>query len=257
MRLESAAPTLANMSAPPRSTVMLPRLTPAAVASATAPDVASEGSSPAAAQGHQTTRDVRVGPGGGKLLSSALHLARVELPTALCAYLRMPYAAPLLTAHLGLARALVAIARQFGATPPVRGAGRAARLELDRVAALSEGDLVQVLAARLESVRWPDWVPRVGFAMPLGNDIGVGIDRKRPPAPPDPTKGVDCPLLAARLISAIRGAVFLRDAAPALSNLLNLWGGATPSGAWEIWLPVSPGTVSPLLYEDSTKNTNP
>ena len=241
------------MSAPPRSTVMLPRLTPTAVA----PDLVAEGSARAAAQGLHTTRDVRVGPGGGKLLSSALQLARVELPTALCAYLRMPYAAPLLTAHLGLARALVAIARQFGATSPARGAGRAARLELDRVAALSEGDLVQELAARLESVRWPGWVPQVAFAMPLGNDIGVGIDRRRPPVPPDPTKAVDCPLLAARLISAIRGPVFLREAAPALSNLLNLWGGATPSGAWEIWLPVTPGTVRPLLCQDSTKDTNP
>ena len=191
------------------------------------------------------------------MLSSALQLARVELPTALCAYLRMPYAAPLLTAHLGLARALVAIARQFGATSPARGAVRAARLELDRVAALSEGDLVQELAARLESVRWPNWVPRVGFAMPLGNDIGVGIDRKKPPDPPDPTKGVHCPLLAARLISAIRGPVFLREAAPALSNLLNLWSGAAPSGTWEIWLPVAPGTVRPQLCEDSTKDTNP
>jgi len=255
MRLESTGPPLANMSAPPRSIVMLPRLTLAAVA----PDIVSEGSTPAAAQGHQTTREVQVGPGGGRLLSSALHMARVQLPTALCAYLRMPYAAPLLTAHLGLARALVAVSRQWRTTPPARGAGRAARLELDRVAALPEGDLVQELAARLDSVRWPDWVPQVGFATPLGNDIGVGvgIDRKRPPDPPDPTKGVDCPLLAARLISAIRGPVFLRDAAPALSNLLNLWGGATPSGTWEIWLPVAPGTVRPLLCEDSTRNNKP
>lgn len=198
-----------------------------------------------------------MGPGGGKLLSSALQLARVELPTALCAYLRMPYAAPLLTAHLGLARALIAVARQRRTTPPARGAGRAARLELDLVAALSEGDLVQELAARLESVRWPDWVPRVGFVMPLGNDIGVGIDRKRSPNRPDPTKAVDCPLLAARLISAIRGPVFLREAAPALSNLLNLWSDVAPSGTWEIWLPVAPGTVRPLLCEDSTKDTNP
>lgn len=252
MRPESAAPTLANMSAPPRSTVMLPRLTCAVVA----PGVVSVGS-PAAARSHQTKQDVRVGPGGGKLLSSALQVTRVELPTALCAYLRMPYSAPLLTAPLGLARALVAIARQSGATPPARGAGRAARLELDRVAALTEGDLVQELAARLELVKWPDWVPRVGFGVPLGIDIAVGMDRKRPPDRPDPTKAVDCPLLAARLISAIRGPVFMRAAAPALSNLLNLWGGATPSGSWQIWRPVAPGTVRPLSCEDSTRDTNP
>jgi hypothetical protein len=174
-------------------------------------------------------------------------MARVELSTAVCAHLHMSFSAPLLTAHLGLARALVAIARCPGETSGSLTSGRAARLELDRVAELAEGALVQELAGRLESTEWPDWVPRVAFAMPLGNDMATGIDRRRPP---DAPKGVGCPLLAARLVSAIRGPVFLRDAAPALSNLLNLWGGAAPLSTWEIWVPVRPGQVRPVLPPD-------
>ena len=251
MRLESVAPILANMSAPPRSTVMLPRLTSAVAL----PDTLPDGSVPAAAERFPTPRDVPVGPGGGKLLSNALCMARVELPRAVCAHLGMPFAAPLLTAQLGLARALVVIARQAKSIPPARGVARAARLLFDRVAGLPEGDLVQELTANLESTAWPDWVPRVGFVMPFGHDIAVGIERKRPP---DAPSGISCPLLAARLVSAIRGPVFLRDAAPALSNLLNLWGGATPSGTWEIWLPVPPGTVRAQQHEASPTNpTNP
>ncbi len=239
MRSESPAPTLANMSAPPRSTVTLPRLASSAAAS----DARCDGSAMGAGAGVQTSRQVPVGPGGGKLLSNALCVARAELPTAVCAHLRMPFAAPLLTAHLGLARALVAIARRASRGNGSRTSGRAARLELDRVAELSEGALVHELSSRLESTEWPDWVPRVAFAMPFGSDIAAGIDRRRPP---DAPKGIGCPLLAARLVSAIRGPVFLRDAAPALSNLLNLWGGATPSGTWEIWLPIRPGQAQPV-----------
>ncbi len=249
MRTESAPPALGNMSAPPRSTVTLPRLAPGAAA-------------PGAVSGRQTTvagetaaalRDVPVGPGGGKLLSNALRVARVELPTAVCAHLRMGLTSQLLTAPLGLARALVAVARQAAKTASRRAPSRAARLELDRVLELPEGDLVRELTASLESTPWPGWVPRVAFVVPLGQDIATGIDRR---GPPDVPKGVACPLLAARLVSAIRGPVFLRDAAPALANLLNLWGGATPSGTWEIWLPVAPGRVRPLPPADpSTRGT--
>lgn len=240
MRPESCAPTLANMSAPPRSTVTLPRLASSAFAS----DVRFDGSAMGAGAGLQTPHRVPVGPDGGKLLSNALCVARVELPTAVCAYLRMGFASRLLTAPLGLARALVAIARQASQANSTQAPSRAARLELDRVIPLPEGALVQELAARLESIEWPDWVPRVAFAMPFGSDIAAGIDRKKPPEVPG---GVVCPLLAARLVSAIRGPVFLRDAAPALSNLLDLWGGSTPSGTWEIWLPIRPGQAQPVL----------
>jgi len=149
----------------------------------------------------------------------------------------------LLTAPLGLARALVAVARHAGKTAGLRDPGRAARLELARVSKLPEGDLVRELTARLESTPWPGWVPRVAFVVPLGNEIAAGVDRRKPP---DAPKGIGCPLLAARLVAAIRGPVFLRDAAPTLANLLNLWGGATPSGTWQLWLPVAPGRVRPL-----------
>jgi hypothetical protein len=91
-------------------------------------------------------------------------------------------------------------------------------------------------------------VPRVAFVIPFGTDIATD-QRKAPDAP----KGVACPLLAARLVSAIRGPVFLRDAAPALSNLLSLWSGATPSGTWEIWLPVQPGQVQPVTTATRSK----
>jgi hypothetical protein len=239
MQPESRAPSLANMSAPPRSTVTLPRLTPGG--SATSARGCGSAMGDDASLG--AAREIPVGPGGGKLLSNALCVARVELPTAVCAYLRMGFASQLLTAPLGLARALVAIARQ--ASPPhgTQAPNRAARRELERVIPLPEGALVQELAARLESIEWPDWVPRAAFAIPLGNDIAAGIARKKPPEAP---RGVGCPLLAARMVSAIRGPVFLRDAAPALSNLLDLWGGATPSGTWDIWLPIRPGQAKPV-----------
>lgn len=238
MRPEPRTPALANMSAPPRSTVTLPRLTPRSGA----PGAHGDGSPTGDDASIRSAREVPVGPGGGQLLSSALCLARVELPAAVCAHLRMSLASRLMRAPLGLARALVAIARRAGQADGASAQGRAAGLELDRVIPLSEGALVQELAARLEAVEWPGWVPRVAFVTPLGKDIATGVD----PATPGAPAGVACPLLAARLVAGIRGPAFLRGAAPTLSNLLNLWGGATPSGTWELWLPVEPGRVRPL-----------
>jgi hypothetical protein len=262
MQPEAPTPALANMSAPPRSSVTLPRLaqSPSAAQTrcpATLPRVASSASAtqarcePSATDrdtSPQALRPVPVGPGGGKLLSNALCVGHVELPTALCAYLQMTFASPRLTAPLGLARALVAIARQAGRADGPDASRRAAQREFDRVIPLPEGALVQELAARLESIEWPKWVPRVAFVIPFGTDIATD-QRKAPDAP----KGVACPLLAARLVSAIRGPVFLRDAAPALSNLLSLWSGATPSGTWEIWLPVQPGQVQPVTTATRSK----
>lgn len=236
MRTESAAPAFANMSAPPRSTVMLPRLAPGRAA----PDAARSASP---AQATAPLRSVPVGPGGGKLLSNALCVARVDLPTALCAHLRMSLAAPVLTAPMGLARALVAIARRIDTRPAARDPCRAARLELGRVAELPEGALIQELTTLLESIEVPAWVPQAAFVLPLASDIAMLANRDRPPAAPE---GVACPLLAARLVAAIRGPVFLRKAAPGLSNLMNLQSGAIPSRAWDIWLPVEPGRVQPL-----------
>ncbi len=128
-------------------------------------------------------------------------------------------------------------------------------LETDRVTPMPEGPLVQELTTRLESIQWPDWVPRVAFARSFACDIAACVD---PGHPPNAPVGVACPLLAARLVSAIHGPVFLRDAAPALTNLLNLWGDTTPSGTWEIWLPVRPGQVKPVLPAIATSaETNP
>ena len=234
MRPESPASTLANMSAPPFSTVTLPRLTPSAHC---------DGSAIGACADLQHPRAVPVGPGGGELLSHALCVAFVALPKAVCAYLDMGFASPLLTEPLGLARALLAIARQASQVNGPQAPSRAAQLEFARVMPMSEGALIQELAARLESLRWPNWVPPVAFVTPLAMDIADGVCGASPPAAPT---GVRCPLLAARLVSAIREPVFLRDAAPALSNLLNLWGGTAPSGIWEIWLPIRPGQAKPM-----------
>ena len=72
----------------------------------------------------------------------------------------------------------------------------------------------------------------------------IGIDRSIPPPPPS---AVRCPLLTARVIAGIRGTVFVRDAAPTLANLLTLWDGSTPSGVWEIWMPIRPGQIEPQM----------
>jgi hypothetical protein len=246
MRPEPGASTLANMSAPPRSTVMLPRLAMGAPTEGNVADGSARSPFP--------TREIPVGPGGGRRLSHALCLARVELPTAVCSHLQMGYGAPLLTRPLGLARALVAIARYAGDAHAARGRSRAARLGLERVGELPEGELVRELTSQLESVEWPHWAPRVGMVTAMGNDISVGVSRLRPPEPPE---GISCPLLAARVVSAIRGPVFMRDTAPSLTHLLDLFGGTTPSGTWELWLPVRPGTVRPAAIASiATQATN-
>ena len=246
MRSEPGASPLANMSAPPRSTVMLPRLVTGAPIEGDAAGGSARSPCPA--------REVPVGPGGGRLLSQALCLARVELATAVCAHLHMGYGAPLLRRPLGLARAIVAIARHAGDAGAACGPSRPARLELERVGELPESELVAELTSRLECVGWPHWVPRVGMVTPLGSDIAAGVSRLRAPKPPT---GIVCPLLAARVVSAIRGPVFMRDAAPTLTHLLDLFGGTTPSGIWELWLPTRPGTVRPLATAPSLANHAP
>lgn len=245
MRAEIAPRALANMSAPPRSTVTLPRLVSGRAARRLA--LASMGATLPDDEAPPLA-ELPVGPGGGALVSNALCLAHVALPAALGAHLRMGLGSELLGAPLGLARALVAVARQSGGARSPRNPGRTARLELDRVAALAEGALVQELTERIESVAWPPWVPRVAFVLPLGEDIAAAVDHRRAPEPPP---GVTCPLLCARLVAAVRGPVLLRDAAPSLSGLLDLWIGA-PAAHWELWLPVRPGTVIPVPAADCT-----
>lgn len=236
MLSETCPPTLANMSAPPRSTVTLPRLAPID----TAGKAPCNGVVSGCDSGLATVRDIPVGPGGGRMASNALCVAYIELPKAVSAHLRVGFASPLLTAPLGLARALLAIARVSNQATDTHAQSRAAFREIDRVLSLPESALVHELTARLESFEWPDWVPRVAFARSFACDPAACIDMGYPP---DTPIGVACPLLAARLVSAICGPVFLRDAAPSLANLLHLWGGNTPSGTWEIWLPIRPGRM--------------
>ncbi len=212
------AAVLANMSAPPRSVVLLPRLRPAP------------------GYGPGGTVGPAVGPGGGQRVSHALCLARIELAAAVCAWLQIGRGSARLGRPLGLARALVLLARTAAAGCP---AGPAPRQEVARVANLTEAALLDELTRQLLALPWPDWVPPVAMAQPLGQDPALGLSRK----PPVPT-GVDCPLLAARLVSAIRGPVFLRRASPSLTHLLDLQGGDVPSLTWELWLPLRPGASS-------------
>jgi hypothetical protein len=246
-----AAPALANMSAPPRSVVTLPRLAPAAAMPQA--DTAAEDGAVA----------VSVGPGGGEALSCAVKLARLTLPESLCATLQLPLSDSRVAAPLGVARALVALARHAAlidgalgrGTPLAEGGAdqhstsgpqvhlaeawrRKARRELGRVARLGEGALLQELAARLEEIPLAPWVPPVAVAISMGQDPCQRVFERQVPA--TPTHAVTCPLLTARLVAGIRGTVFLREAPPTLSQLLTLWSTSVPSGAWELWLPLAP-----------------
>lgn len=215
-----AAPALANMSAPPRSVVKMPRL---AVPAATGGD------------------SVPVGPGGGQRVSHALCLAQVDLGRAVGAAIGRAMGSPVLTAPLALARWLVAIADARAAGAPV---GRCPALDaaIGRVDVLSEPAVVAALTEVLQALPWPAWVPAVCLVRSLGADIARGFELE----PPDPPRhAVADPLLAARLASAIRGPVFLRDAAPALSCLLTLNRPPVPSGCWDLWLPLRPGAAAP------------
>lgn len=236
MSAEAAAPLLANMSAPPRSWVRLPRLAlrpPTDPCASTVADGARAQPDPAA------LRAIPVGPGGGLRLSHGVRLTQLDLPCAVHAELRLPMKADLLGNTQGMARALVALARRPPPTGPDRRAWvRTLRRDVERLAATPEAELLDELCARLASVAWPAWVPRVAIAIPLGMDTATRLG-SRPPSPPS---GVRCPLLAARLVSAIRGPAFLRDAAPALSNLLDAWRGPVASGCWDLWLPLRPVT---------------
>lgn len=216
MRTADIVGVWANMSAPPRSTVVMPRL---------------RGAGPPAAAPVSA-----LGPGGGAMLSHAVCIACVDLTDAIFARLGVGYGNARLRAPLGLARALVAVARIKAHGASVRHR-RSPRAELVRLADLPEGLLVSELAERLQAVPWPAWVPAVGFGQYLAMDPARAVRHpRRPPAAP----ALDCPLLAARLISGLRGKVFMRSAAPTLSRLLNLWQGEEASGIWELWVPRTP-----------------
>lgn len=231
---ESAAAPFANMSAPPRSTVVMPRLERRASAES---DGADAGEAVAAAR-PVAPPAMPVGPGGGEVVSNAVCFACTDLPAALCARFGVGFQNPRLTAPLGLARALVALARVMAKSAPSAGSRGAVRMELTRVITVPEGALVGELAERLASVPWPEWVPPVGFGVYLGMDpAAAALCQARAPAPP----AFACPLIAARLIAGLRGRVFMRDAPPTLSRLLDLWQGDTRSGCWEFWTPVRDG----------------
>ena len=238
MRPEHAPAPFANMSAPPRSTVVMPRLARRETAKG---DSGDSGDAAAAARpvAPPVARPATpVGPGGGAVVSNAVCFARVELPAALCARFGVGYGNARLTAPLGLARALVALARVMATSAPSAGSRGAVRMELTRVIEVPEGPLVGELAERLASVPWPQLVPPVGFGAYLAMDPAAAArGQARAPAAP----ALACPLLAARLIAGLRGRVFMRDAPPTLSQLLDLWQGDARSGSWEFWTPVRDG----------------
>jgi hypothetical protein len=241
MRPERAPAPFANMSAPPRSTVVMPRLE----RRTTAEREAGHAGDAVAAARPDATPDappraqpaIPVGPGGGAMVSNALCFACTDLPAALCARFGVGYQNPRLTAPLGLARALVAVARVMAKSAASCSRG-AVRMELTRVITVPEGALVGELAERLASLPWPEWVPPVGFGVYLAMaPAAAALGEARAPATPV----LACPLLAARLIAGLRGRVFMRDAPPTLSRLLDLWRGDEWSGNWEFWCPVRDG----------------
>jgi hypothetical protein len=242
MRPEHAPAPFANMSAPPRSTVVMPRLerrTTAERDGGHADDALAAARLDATPDAPPRAQPATpVGPGGGVMVSNALCFACTDLPAALCARFGVGYQNPRLTAPLGLARALVAVARVMAKSAASARSRGAVRRELTRVIAVPEGALVGELAARLASVPWPEWVPPVGFGVYLAMDPAAAAHGEaRAPAPP----ALACPLLAARLIAGLRGRVFMRDAPPTLSRLLDLWRGDEWSGHWEFWRPVRDG----------------
>lgn len=222
MHVEQPGPMWANMSAPPRSIVTLPRLSPVTVAPA---DIGQ-----ADGQGSTTTRAIPAGPGGGKQQSGALCLARIELGAALETVLAKGFDRKSLTQPLALVRQLLSLARERAqATDPAAPALPALQ-DMDEAALLAE------LTGQLGHVAWPAWVPAVGFVVSGHKPDEADEGPSTAPEPPPP--GVRCPLLAARLITAMRGPVFMRDAAPAFSGLL---APAASFEACELWLPIKPG----------------
>lgn len=226
MRAEHPAAMLANMSAPPRSIVMLPRLEPPAEAAARSARGRAD-----LTGGMQ--QEIRVGPGGGLLQSGALRIARINpmktQPATTATHRNsLPRAD-----SLALMRHLVGLTRK-GADPVV---------PLRALQSLSEAALMKELNERLNAIPWPDWVPPVGFIL-TAQPPAEAEDDEEAAAPSLP--GVCCPLLTARLLTACRGPVFLRDAAPAYSRLLSPSEGEVASSTLELWLPIRPGGVRPI-----------
>jgi len=216
------------MSAPPRSIVQVPRLR--------APDKPAD--APAVPGTH--ARVVAVGPGGGRRLTHALCIAKVEVSVAVCTRLRMGMGAQVLTQRLGFARALVAIGRNRDAPGDPGCAAGNLLATLDGLKALPEQSLLGELFEVIAGTPWPAWVPPVAMARCVAithaTDMGVGPPRYL-------SSGEACPLMAARLVAAIHGPLFLRDRAPSIAELLEIRRFPIPALAWELWLPVLPGSV--------------
>jgi hypothetical protein len=231
-----------NMSAPPRSSVTLPRLRTAtgAAASPEAPGSARRTVARIASTtvgGRQAElpapRRISVGPGGGTILSHAVLLGRIALRGAVCARLQIALDSPRLSSHRDMALALVALMRNSGD-------GAAALRTMPNLSDVTDAMLLDELASRLQAVPWPRWVPPLAVNQYVGSDIAafVGSD-----VPQVPTDAVTCPLLAARIVAGFRGPIFMRDRPPALTHLIAGHSPGHPSMTWELWIPVRPGRV--------------
>ena len=89
----------------------------------------------------------------------------------------------------------------------------------------------------------PAWVPPVAFVRSRLLDEDARAERLVAARKADldihfTPDWLECPLLAARLIAAIRGPLFMRDAALSLTHLLAFDFSNTDDGLWEIWRPV-------------------
>lgn len=192
-------------------------------------------------------RDIPVGPGGGALQSGALRIARIALGAALDAAVSPGTADTVLPQPMELLRQLVTMARRRQTGDGAVALPDTSAAHLPPVDDMGEGALVDELVGWFRSMPWPDWVPPVGFIVAGRQEPGDGsVDAQQAPR-------VRCPLLAARLITGMRGTVFLRDAAPALSSLLvKNEREAAVYGVRDLWLPITPGRAraAPRLADD-------
>lgn len=219
MYADRSPDVFANMSAPPRSVVTLPRL-PAV----TAPETEAGASAAAPNPGTPSAEHgIPVGPGGGLLQSNALCIARIHVGESLAAD------------PVERLRQLVARARSDTARRGAAGTSARTRAGDPPPEEMGEGALVVELAHHFRAMPWPKWVPAVGFL----------VSNRDPHAVPDPARarrGVRSPLMVARLVTAMRWPVFVRDAAPAFSGLLQIM---VPNVVQEIWVPIRPGGGRP------------
>jgi hypothetical protein len=239
MRPEVCSQLWQNMSAPPRSTVTLPRMA--------APGQAAAGNGRGLARGSWPIAQIAIGPGGGRILTNAVCVGKVLLAHALCAWLGIAMNHELLSRRLGAARLWLALLRaRAGVTP------RNVLEQGTSLCTMGDGELLAELAARVSDLTLPQWVPGFAVAQAIGADLAEAISDSVPSILPG--RAVADPWTAARLGAAIHGPLLLRARMPSLEHLLEIPGRSTPSLAWILWRPAPVGhLIRPVCDGKDTK----